>query len=100
VPLRAASGRVRPSLVAGPVQHPPAAPACRAQARFQPGASAQPAVSQRRAAWWRAEVRGASQDEVAEAVRQPEVPAVAEEPRQGAVAQQDGAAAERQPAAV
>ena len=98
----AASGRARPSPVADPARHLLAALACRARARLQPAASAQPAVSQRRAAWWRAEVRGASPvspDEAAEAVRQPEAPAVAEEPQQGAVAQQDGAAAERQPAA-
>ena len=107
-PLRAAaSGRARPSPAADPVQHPPAAMACRraqpsarrAQARRQPGASAQLAVSQPRAASWCAAVAGASLDEAAEGVRQPEALAVAEEPRQGAVAEQGGAAAERQPAA-
>jgi hypothetical protein len=71
----------------------------RAQARLQPGASAQLAVSQPRAASWCAAVAGASPDEAAEGVRQPVALAVAEEPRQGAVAVQDGAAAGRQPAA-
>jgi hypothetical protein len=107
-PLRAAaSGRARPSLAADPVQHPPAAMACRraqpsarrAQARLQPVASAQLAVSQPRAASWCAAVPGASPDEAAEAVRQPEAPAVAEEPQRGAEAVRDGVAAGRQPAA-
>jgi hypothetical protein len=108
LPLRAAwqgeaaSGRARPSLAADPVQHPPAALACRAQARPQPEASARLAVSQRRAASWRAEAREALQaspDEAAAGVRQPGAPAGAEEPRQEAAVQQGGAAAERQPAA-
>jgi hypothetical protein len=81
------------------VLQPPAARACRAQARLQPGAAAQLAVLQPRAASWRAAVPAASPDEAAEAVRQPEAPAVAEEPRQGVEAQQGGAVAERQPAA-
>jgi hypothetical protein len=108
-PLRAAaSGRARPSLAADPVQHPPAAMACRraqpsarrAQARLQPVVLAQLAVSQPRAASWCAAVAGASPDEAAEGARQPEALAVAAEPRQGAVAEQGGAAAaERQPAA-
>jgi hypothetical protein len=104
-PLRAAaSGRARPSLAADPVQHPPAAMACRraqpsarrAQAQLQPVVLAQLAVSQPRAASWCAAVAGASPDEAA---RQPEVLVVAEEPRQEAGAVRDGAAAERQPAA-
>jgi hypothetical protein len=102
-PLRAAgqaaSGRARPSLAADPVQHLPEARACRAQARLQPAASAQRAVSQPRAVSWCAVVPGASPDEAAEGVRQPEALAVAEEPRQGAVVEQGGVAAERQPAA-
>jgi hypothetical protein len=98
-PVAAASGRVRPSPAADRVQHPPEAMACRAQARLQPGASAQLAVSQPRVASWCAAVAGASPDEAAEGGRQPEVLAVAEALRQGAVAVQDGAAAERQPAA-
>jgi hypothetical protein len=90
---------------ADPVQHRLVALAGRAQDRLQPAVSAQLAVSPRRAALWRAEVQEASQalqalpDGAAEAVRQPEAPAVAGEPRQEAVAQQGGAAAERQPAA-
>ena len=98
----AASGRARPLPAADPVQHRLAALAGRAQDRLQPAVSAQLAVSPRRAALWRAEVQEASQvppDEAAEAVRQPAAPAVAGAPRQGAVEQQDVAAAERQPAA-
>jgi hypothetical protein len=45
-------------------------------------------------------VPGASPDEAAAGVRQPEVLAVAEVPRQGAAAVRDGVAAVRQPAAV
>jgi hypothetical protein len=72
----------------------------RAQARLQPVVLAQLAVSQPRAASWCAAVAGASPDEAAEGARQPEALAVAAEPRQGAVAEQGGAAAaERQPAA-
>jgi hypothetical protein len=56
-------------------------------------------VSPRRAAAWCAALPGASPDEAAEGVRQPEVPAVAEEPRQVAAAVRDEAAAVPQPAA-
>jgi hypothetical protein len=69
----------------------------RAQARLQRAASAQRAVSRLRAALWRAE---ASPDEAVAAVRRPEVPVVAEEPRQAAGALRDGAAAVPQPGAV
>jgi hypothetical protein len=99
VSLQAASGRARPLPAADPVQHRLAVLAGRAQVRLQPAVSAQLEVSQRRAVWWRAEVQEASPDEAAEAVRQPEAPAVAGEPRQEAVAQQGGAAAGLQPAA-
>jgi hypothetical protein len=83
---QAASGRAQPLLAADRVLHPPAARACRAQARLQPGAAAQLAVLQPRAVSWRAVVPAASPDEAAE-------------PRQGVEAQQGGAVAERQPAA-
>jgi hypothetical protein len=107
-PLRAmGSGRARSLQAADPVQHPPAAMACRraqpsarrAQARLQPVVLAQLAVSQPRAASWCAAVPGAWPAGAAAGVRPPEAPAVAEEPRQVAEAVRDEAAAERQPAA-
>jgi hypothetical protein len=110
-PLRAAaqaevSGRARPLPAADRVRHLPEAMACRraqpparrAQARL-PVVSAQRAVSQPRAASWRAVVAGASPAGAAAAVRQPEGPVVAEEPRQVAGAVRAGAAAGPQPAA-
>jgi hypothetical protein len=113
VPLRAAgqaevSGRARPSPAADRVRHRPEATACRwaqptarrAQAPLPPVVLAQLAVSQPRAASWLAAVAGVSPVGAEAAVRQPEVPVVAEEPRQVAVAARDGAAAVRQLAAV
>jgi hypothetical protein len=104
-PLRAAwqpaaCGRARPSPAADRVRRQPEALACRAQRRLQPAASAQRAVSQPRAASWRVAVPGASPDEAVAGVRQPEVPAVAQVPRQAAEALPGGAAAVRQQAAV
>jgi hypothetical protein len=71
----------------------------RAQARLQRAASARRVVSRPRAALWRAVVAGASPAGAEAAVRQPEVPAVAAEPRQAAGALRVGAAAVPQPVA-
>jgi Na+-translocating ferredoxin:NAD+ oxidoreductase subunit C len=111
-PLRAAaqaevSGPARLWPAADRVRHPREAMACRraqpsvrrAQGRHQLAASAQRAVSQPRAASWHAAVAEASQGGAAAGVRQPEVPVVAEEPRQVAGALRAGAAAVPRPAA-